>query len=359
MKELSKPATKGLIETIVLVLLFIGLIFALYRVLEVFFGVLTFALIFAVSFSAAYERLVIFVRGRRKLAGVLYALIVISIVALPLIFLISAMSRHLKQLIPWLAMVKTQGLPPLPPAVSNLPLVGPAITSFWLNFKESPKATIGSHEHQFNMILHHIITGGLGVLGVAFQFIIGIIISAFFLERGAQLLTPVKNTVKHLPSEQDGEELIAAVTQAIKGVSIGVMGTGFIVSFVAWTGLALAGIPFAVGLAALIFFLVVIQVGATIVWLPLIVMEIIQGDHLATLILCIYFAIIIGIELVVRPILIARSGKLPFLVLFLGVVGGLAAWGFTGMFKGAIVTAIFYTVFNSWLASKDRVNQEN
>ena len=43
------------------------------------------------------------------------------------------------------------------------------------------------------------------------------------------------------------------------------------------------------------------------------------------------------------------GGKMPFLVLFLGVVGGLAAWGFTGMFKGAIILAVFYTLFNSWL----------
>lgn len=30
----------------------------------------------------------------------------------------------------------------------------------------------------------------------------------------------------------------------------------------------------------------------------------------------------------------------------------LASWGFTGMFKGAIIMAVFYTVFNSWLERK-------
>jgi predicted PurR-regulated permease PerM len=43
---------------------------------------------------------------------------------------------------------------------------------------------------------------------------------------------------------------------------------------------------------------------------------------------------------------------LPFLVLFFGVVGGLAAWGFTGMFKGAIILAVFYTVLTTWLERK-------
>ena len=54
-----------------------------------------------------------------------------------------------------------------------------------------------------------------------------------------------------------------------------------------------------------------------------------------------------------KPVLIAKSGgKLPFLVMFLGVIGGLAAWGFTGMFKGAIIMAVFYTLFTSWLQKK-------
>jgi predicted PurR-regulated permease PerM len=292
-------------------------------------------------------------RGRRKLAAVIYSLVLISIVAVPLIFLISAMSRHLRELAPWLETVRKNGLPPLPPAIANLPLIGINISTFWTDLRESPKAVIGSHEHQLNMILRHVITGGLGVLGVAVQFIIGIIISAFFLERGDRLLLPVRNTVKHLLSHHDGEGLLEAISQAIKGVSIGVMGTGFVVSFVAWTGLIIAGIPFAAGISALIFFLVVIQVGALVIWVPLIIWEAILGNHGNTVILCVYLALIILIETIIRPVLIAKSGKLPFLVLFLGVVGGLAAWGFTGMFKGAIITSIFYTIYNSWLARKN------
>jgi len=62
--------------------------------------------------------------------------------------------------------------------------------------------------------------------------------------------------------------------------------------------------------------------------------------------------VLMGIDNILKPVLIAKSGKLPILVLFLGVVGGMVAWGFTGMFKGAIILAIFYTLFNSWLKPK-------
>ena len=58
------------------------------------------------------------------------------------------------------------------------------------------------------------------------------------------------------------------------------------------------------------------------------------------------------VDAIVKPLLIAKSGKLPFLVLFLGVIGGMVAWGFTGMFKGAIIVAVAYTVFVNWLERK-------
>ena len=353
MNNPQKPVSRDLIETILLVMLFVGLIYALYRVLDVFFGVLTFALIFSVSFAAAYEWIVNLLKGKRRLAAFIYSFILISIVALPLIYLIAAMSRHLRQLTPWLAMVRAQGLPPLPVYITGLPFAGSYMASFWADFRESPKEVLGSHGQQLNVILRHIIAGGLDILSVAVQFIIGIIISAFFLERGDNLLLPVKNAIKHLLSEKDGTDLLQAISQAIRGVSIGVMGTGFIVAFIAWTGLIIAGIPFAAGIAALIFFLVVIQVGALVVWVPLIIWEFLQGNHGIAILFCVYLALIAAVEMVVRPVLIAKSGKLPFLVLFLGVVGGLAAWGFTGMFKGAIITSIFYTIYSSWLERRN------
>ena len=347
-----KPVSRNLIETVMVILLFVTLLYALYSVLQIFFGVLTFALVFAVSFSAPYAWMVRRFNGRRKLAGIIYSVLLTAIIALPLVFLISAMSRHLKELTLWLAQVKTHGLPPLPQSITNLPVIGSDIATFWNDFRESPKDVIHLHEREVNIVIRHIISSGIDVLGVAIQLILGIIISAFFLERGESMIDPIRKTLKHLVAHDAGE-LLSAITQAVKGVSIGVMGTSFIASFVAWTGLMMAGIPFATGIAGIIFFLTVIQVGPMILWIPLTIWEGMLGHQHETVILVIYMCVILVIDFVIKPILIGKSGgKLPFLVLFIGVVGGLATWGFTGMFKGAIITSVFYTIYTSWLERK-------
>jgi predicted PurR-regulated permease PerM len=160
--------------------------------------------------------------------------------------------------------------------------------------------------------------------------------------------------MQHLLGRREGLSLLRATTQAIKGVSIGVIGTAFIAAVISWVGLRIAGVPFALFLSALIFFLVLIQLGPLLVWIPLVLWTASLGHTGMTVFLIIYGIVLLIIDGILKPILIAKSGgKLPFLVMFLGVIGGLAAWGFTGMFKGAIILAVFYTLFNSWLDKKN------
>jgi len=90
-----------------------------------------------------------------------------------------------------------------------------------------------------------------------------------------------------------------------------------------------------------------------LVVLPVVIWLATQGETGMAIFMGIYgLVVLMGIDNILKPVLIAKSGKLPILVLFLGVVGGMVAWGFTGMFKGAIILAIFYTLFNSWLKPK-------
>lgn len=186
---------------------------------------------------------------------------------------------------------------------------------------------------------------------------LGIIISAFFLASGEKILLPIKAALKHLSGARDGIELLEATGQAVKGVSIGVMGTALFAALVSWIGFIIAGIPFALGLAGLVFFVTIIQIGPLLVWVPVIIWYSSLGHTGYTIFLIIYAVGVLMVDALVKPILIAKSGgRLPFLVLFIGVLGGLAAWGFTGMFKGAIVMAIAYTVFTKWLEHRKAEN---
>ncbi|MBY0433043.1 MAG: AI-2E family transporter [Cyclobacteriaceae bacterium] len=353
MDTIPRPTPRSLIENLLVLLLLLALLLALYDVLQTFFGILTFAIIFALSFAAPFERLCTLLKNKRTLAAILYSLLLISIVALPFIYLLSAMSEHTKDVIHWIAYVKENGVPDLPAWIASVPFLGNEISSFWQKLQANPKEVFGAYESHLVKIAERILSSGAGMLGVALEFITGIIISAVFLVSGDKLLGPVRSTVSHMFGEKDGNDLLRVTGQAVKGVSVGVMGTAFIAAIISFIGFAIAGIPFPLGFAALVFFMVLIQVGPAVVWLPLIIWVGMQGHTGWTIFMIVYFVVLLVAESVLKPLLIAKSGKMPFLILFLGVIGGMVAWGFTGMFKGAIILAVSYTIFNSWLEKKE------
>jgi predicted PurR-regulated permease PerM len=151
----------------------------------------------------------------------------------------------------------------------------------------------------------------------------------------------------------EGSALLEAARRAIRGVAFGVIGTALLEGVLAWIGFAIVGVPGAVALAALTFFFAAIQIGPLLVWLPVAIWLAANGEIAWAIFLAVWgIVLLMGADNIVKPVLIARSGQLPMLVLFVGVIGGLAAWGFTGMFIGATTLAILWTVLQAWLGMK-------
>jgi predicted PurR-regulated permease PerM len=67
------------------------------------------------------------------------------------------------------------------------------------------------------------------------------------------------------------------------------------------------------------------------------------------------FAVVGNVDNVIRPMLISRGAKIPFLVILLGVLGGLASGGIVGLFVGATLLAVSYTMLQEWVAAADEV----
>ena len=356
MDPISTVKPKSYFEVAIALLLLFVLLFSLYRVLSVFFGVFTYAIIFSVSFYSLFEGLSKRLKNKRSLAAFIYALLLILIVATPFYYIISALSDYAVQAEQWIKDVQVNGVPDLPAWIANMPIAGEKVTPVWLKLQADPTGTLAAYEPQIRSVLQQIISGGAGIVGATLEFIVGIIISAIFLATGLKMLAPIYAIMGKIAGENDGASIVNATGRAVKGVAVGVMGTAFIAAFFAWVGFAIAGISFAIGLAAITFFLVVIQIGPVLVFVPAAIWLFMTGQTgMGTFISIYTLAVMIPIDNILKPVLIGKSGKLPVLVLFLGVIGGMVAWGFTGMFKGAIILALFYTIINSWLTKKDPV----
>src|SRR5689334_6870687 len=124
MSTIVQKSTRGIIETVLALLFLLILLWDLYLVLSVFFGVFTYAIIFSVSLVKPFERLVALFKNRRKLAAVVYCLVLLLIIALPFVYIISALSSHASAVVHWISEVKENGVPPLPDWIATLPFAG-------------------------------------------------------------------------------------------------------------------------------------------------------------------------------------------------------------------------------------------
>jgi predicted PurR-regulated permease PerM len=52
-----------------------------------------------------------------------------------------------------------------------------------------------------------------------------------------------------------------------------------------------------------------------------------------------------------KPFIISRGSHLPFILVFLGVIGGVLAFGFIGVFLGPTLLAVGYRVLSEWMES--------
>ncbi|MFA1627637.1 AI-2E family transporter [Rhizobium mongolense] len=342
-----------IIETALALLLVSVLIAATFWVLLPFVGVLTYAVILATATAGLFDRMVALLNGRRRLAAVVFGAVAATITILPLIYLCSSVADHLGVAEAWLSAASSHGIPNLPEWIAGLPLLGKKVAAAWQELQRDGLVLLQRYQPQLAAAGRWLLNLGAGLLVAVLEIFLGVIVAAMFHASRIPLLRYVSAIIEHIVGPK-GTELLGAAGKAIRGVAIGVIGTALIEGVLAWIGFTIAGVPGAIALAAVTFFLAVIQLGPLLVWLPVAIWLASEGQTGWAIFIAVWGVVaLIGTDNIVKPMLIARSGQLPLLVLFIGVIGGLAAWGFTGMFIGATTLAILWTVLQAWLGMRE------
>jgi predicted PurR-regulated permease PerM len=343
---------RRVIETALALLLVSLLLAATFRVLLPFIGVITYAVILATATSTLFDRMADLLNGRRSLAAILFGVVAAAVTVVPLFYLSSVVADLLRVAEAWLSAAGSHGIPDLPAWIAGLPLVGTKATAAWQELQRDGLGVLQQYQHQLAAAGRWLLDLSVGLVGAVVEIFLGVIAAAMIHASANRMLPMVSDIAAHIAGPT-ATNLLDAATRAIRGVAIGVIGTALLEGVLAWIGFAIAGVPGAIALAAVTFFLAVIQIGPLLVWLPVAIWLGADGQVGAAIFTAIWGVMLMGVDNIVKPMLIARSGQLPLLVLFVGVIGGLAAWGFTGMFIGATTLAILWTVLQAWLGTRD------
>ena len=126
-------------------------------------------------------------------------------------------------------------------------------------------------------------------------------------------------------------DLLLIAARTVRSVSFGVIGAAFVQAVLTTIGLAVSGVPAVGPLGFLTFLISVIQLPTLLVWAPAAFWLYSTGEIGWAIALGIYgLAIINTSDNLLRPLIISQGARLPLILIFLGVIGGLLAWGFLG-----------------------------
>jgi predicted PurR-regulated permease PerM len=183
---------------------------------------------------------------------------------------------------------------------------------------------------------------------------------AFFLLRDAPILAERLAVAVDRLAGGRGQRLIKVAGDTVRGVIYGILGTAIAQALVAGLGFWIAGVPGAVLLSVLTFFFAVVPFGPPMVWIPAAIWLFSQSTPGWGIFMCLWGALgISSVDNILRPYLISQGSKMPFALIFCGVIGGVFAFGLVGVFLGPTLLAVAFRLVEEWSASVPKLDEES
>jgi predicted PurR-regulated permease PerM len=175
-----------------------------------------------------------------------------------------------------------------------------------------------------------------GAFGLTFSFLVMIVGMPVFFSHGRRFSQAVADALP-IP-EADATRILGELHDMTRTLMVSVGLTSAVQAALGGIALFALGVPYALPLtAAMFFFSLLPPVGTGIVWLPAAIWLAYAGHPWKAVILFGWGAGVVStIDNVLRPLLAGKGVKLSGILLFLGMFGGMAAFGLMGLFLGPI-----------------------
>ena len=167
-------------------------------------------------------------------------------------------------------------------------------------------------------------------------------VATFYLLRDGHVVIEYLDDILPLPKEER-VALFDGATRMMRAVVIGTTVTAGIQACLGVAGWMFVGLPAPMLAGVFLFICAMIPfVGTPFVLIPGVLYLFLIGNIKESIILLSWAVLVVStIDNLIRPMFISEGSKVHFLLVFLGVVGGINVWGFLGIFLGPMVLSLF------------------
>lgn len=340
------------IEQIIQVAAITVLVIGCLMVLRPFLAAILSAAILCFSTWPVYEWLERKLRKRRWLAALVMTLLLVLVLVLPLVAVALTYADEVPHLLERVRELLAGGLPDPPSWIASIPLVGEPLDSGWRELAGSRAKLAEALQRLLQPAREVLVQTGILIGEGALQFILIAFIGYFFYRDGAALFKALRSALNRVAGDLT-ERLLQIVGGTINGVIYGIVGTGIAQGLAALIGFLIAGVPGALMLGFFTVFLSIIPAGPALLWVGATVWLFYQDQPGWAVFMALWgFFVISGIDNIVKPLLISRGASLPFALVLLGVLGGVLAFGFVGIFLGPVLLALGFNLARRWTQAR-------
>jgi predicted PurR-regulated permease PerM len=303
--------------------------------------------IIAIAVWPIIRRLTAVIGGRQKTASALFVLLALAILIVPSWLVAESVTQTVIHAGERLASGEVT-VPAPPEQVADWPIIGGKLDRVWTAAVENPPAAIEAFRPQIiavgGVLLSSVAGLGMGVLLFAFS----IILAGVFLATAKGGANAARTFCIRVAGEERGLKLQETATDTVSSVVKGVLGVAAVQGVAATIGMLLVGVPAATTWGLLVLLLAVVQLPPFLILAPMCFYVFSTTGTVGAVLFTIWAIIVSVSDTFLKPLFLGRGVEVPMLVILLGAIGGMLAWGVLGLFVGAVVLAVGYQLVRAW-----------
>lgn len=323
----------------------------IYLVLRPFLSALLVAGVLAIATWPLYERLRAKLRGSSTWSATAMLLLILITVIVPIALLADAASNHLPALFSALRNWQADGLR-LPEQIRSIPVVGENAFQ-WLSSQLADRTQAAAWLQSALEPVGRLSLAFVRLLGDGLLQMLLVACIVFFYYRDGERIAQLTHRISHRLSGDMSDEVLSIVVGTTRSVFISIVGTAAAQAVAAYIGFLIAGVPGAFLLGVGTFVLSVVPMGPVVLWGGAAVWLYMQSEVGWAIFMLIWGAAVISsIDNFLKPLLIARGSTLSLALIFLGVLGGVLAFGFIGVILGPVLIALGIALGRAWISTR-------
>lgn len=324
------------------------IVYEAFRIFAPFFTAIFWAAILAFAFYPVYARLQKAFPKRNNSIALLMTIAVFLIVVPPFIMVLINMATQIIEFSHWAYGYIRDGKPEqLIGQIQKLPWFQNIQSQFFASqpVKNSLSSwALGATKTLGNLAATQAGTFTKNIVFILLNVFFMSFLTFVFFKHGARIyrfiyeISPFENETKKALFKQIDETLVAVIR--------GQLLTSVVQAAVAGIVFTALGVPVPLFFTFLIFLTSLIPIlGAASVWFPIAVYLLLT--HLYAKAIILFVAGFFGISLldnIIKPAVIGKKTKLPYFLLFFGIMGGMKLYGLMGIFLAPVVLSLFFAL---------------